>query len=160
MQAFTKPPREFSVLDDGLRGEGIYLSREELDRMLEDSGFILSPDSQPTVQRIERRTSVHSLSRFSSSADKPKGLWGKLLGLFTQGTVRTGSDISGWAQRGMEPGTLSTDEIIHLAGGPLPPEERRKCPQCGATISKRASWCQWCGARFARFSGSGESRQE
>lgn len=41
---------------------------------------------------------------------------------------------------------LTAADIIELAGGPLPPEERRTCPHCGATISKAATRCEWCGA--------------
>ena len=41
---------------------------------------------------------------------------------------------------------LTAADIIQLAGGPLPPEERRACPHCGATISKAATRCEWCGA--------------
>jgi hypothetical protein len=52
------------------------------------------------------------------------------------------------------PRMLTPEEIIQAAGGPLPPEERRKCPQCGATISKRADWCQWCGTRFSGTDGT------
>jgi hypothetical protein len=42
---------------------------------------------------------------------------------------------------------LSPNEIIALAGGPLPLEQRRTCPnpKCGATISKSATTCPWCG---------------
>ena len=41
---------------------------------------------------------------------------------------------------------LTAADIIQLAGGPLPPEERCACPHCGATISKAATRCEWCGA--------------
>jgi hypothetical protein len=44
--------------------------------------------------------------------------------------------------------SLTPDEIIEAAGGPLPPGERRECPECGATISRQASRCTWCGAWF------------
>jgi hypothetical protein len=42
---------------------------------------------------------------------------------------------------------LSPNEIIALAGGPLPLDQRRTCPnpKCGATISKSATTCPWCG---------------
>jgi len=43
-------------------------------------------------------------------------------------------------------GQLSPDDVIKLAGGPLPPEERRACPQCGAVIPRSARKCAWCGA--------------
>ena len=141
------------ALDEALKGEGVYLSKEELAQVVQDSGLTLSADGQTAVQRIERRTSVHSLDSPPSPSGKRRGPWGRLLGLLTQRRVRTGSDT---AERGTGPGNLSTEEIIRLAGGPLPPEERQKCPQCEATISKQATWCQWCGARFARFSGSEE----
>jgi hypothetical protein len=42
-------------------------------------------------------------------------------------------------------GELTPGYIISLAGGALPPEERRACPECGATISKHADRCDWCG---------------
>jgi hypothetical protein len=44
--------------------------------------------------------------------------------------------------------SLTADEIIEAAGGPLPPGERRECPECGATISNRALRCLWCGEGF------------
>jgi predicted RNA-binding Zn-ribbon protein involved in translation (DUF1610 family) len=44
---------------------------------------------------------------------------------------------------------LSPAEMITAAGGPLSPEERCKCPECGTTVSKRASRCEWCGTRFS-----------
>jgi len=43
-------------------------------------------------------------------------------------------------------GQLSPDDVIQLAGGPLPPEERWACPQCGAVVPRSAEKCAWCGA--------------
>jgi hypothetical protein len=40
---------------------------------------------------------------------------------------------------------LSPAEMIQAAGGPLPPEKRRKCPECGTTVPKQAPRCGWCG---------------
>jgi hypothetical protein len=57
------------------------------------------------------------------------------------------------------PRMLTPEEIIQAAGGPLPPEERRTCPKCGATISKRASWCQWCSTRFSESDGTEPGRE-
>jgi hypothetical protein len=48
---------------------------------------------------------------------------------------------------------LSPDEVIELAGGPLPPEERRDCPQCGAVIARGTAKCPWCGASFPDLEG-------
>ncbi|MCD4739154.1 MAG: zinc ribbon domain-containing protein [Anaerolineae bacterium] len=53
-------------------------------------------------------------------------------------------------QRGGVPaGSLGPDADMQLAGGALPPEERRPCPHCGATISKHATRCAWCGTFLA-----------
>jgi hypothetical protein len=49
---------------------------------------------------------------------------------------------------------LSPDDVIQLAGGPLPPEERRACPQCGAVVPRSAEKCAWCGAPL---SGPGDA---
>ncbi len=47
---------------------------------------------------------------------------------------------------------ITPEEIIKMAGGPLPPEERRVCPKCQATISIHAQRCEWCGARLEQDS--------
>ncbi len=41
---------------------------------------------------------------------------------------------------------LTPEEIIKLAGGPLPAEERRRCPKCDAVVSRSESKCPWCSA--------------
>lgn len=43
---------------------------------------------------------------------------------------------------------ITPEEIIKMAGGPLPLEERRQCPKCQATISIHAQRCEWCGTRL------------
>jgi DNA-directed RNA polymerase subunit RPC12/RpoP len=48
-----------------------------------------------------------------------------------------------------QPGRLSPEDILRLAGGPLPPEERRKCPRCGAIVSRSESKCPWCSAHLS-----------
>jgi molecular chaperone DnaK (HSP70) len=40
---------------------------------------------------------------------------------------------------------LSVDDILRLAGKPLPESERRHCPKCDAVISRDATRCEWCG---------------
>ena len=40
-------------------------------------------------------------------------------------------------------------EMIRAAGGPLPPEKRRECPECGSKVPKQARHCGWCGTRFS-----------
>ena len=47
----------------------------------------------------------------------------------------------------VEQAPLSPEEIIELAGGALPEEQRRECPNpsCRAVVSKEAKKCPWCG---------------
>lgn len=69
--------------------------------------------------------------------------------------MRTGEQNQGFLSRlfprrrkpKKKPGELSLAEMIELAGGGLPPGERRQCPnpRCGATVSKDAQKCPWCG---------------
>lgn len=40
---------------------------------------------------------------------------------------------------------LDYNEIVRLAGDPLPEDERRNCPKCEAVISRDAKRCEWCG---------------
>jgi hypothetical protein len=53
-----------------------------------------------------------------------------------------GEDVS-------QSGSLNPEDIIRLAGGPLPEEERRKCPRCGAIVSRSENRCPWCSAQLA-----------
>jgi hypothetical protein len=48
----------------------------------------------------------------------------------------------------------SPEEIIQMAGGPLPPEERHECPECGAIVARTEDKCSWCDAPL---SGGGEA---
>jgi hypothetical protein len=48
------------------------------------------------------------------------------------------------ALSGGAPVALTPDEILKLAGGPLPEEERKKCPACGAVVSRTETRCAWC----------------
>jgi molecular chaperone DnaK (HSP70) len=40
---------------------------------------------------------------------------------------------------------LTPEEILNLAGDPLPENERRNCPKCDAVISRDSTRCEWCG---------------
>lgn len=85
-------------------------------------------------------------------AQKPGRLAGllRLLGMQVTGlqTPANARDVRPQA------GQLSPDDVIQLAGGPLPPEERRACPQCGAVVPRSAEKCAWCGASL---SGPGDA---
>lgn len=85
-------------------------------------------------------------------AKKPGRLAGllRLLGMQVTGlqTPANAGDVR------PQSGQLSLDDVIQLAGGPLPPEERRACPQCGAVVPRSAEICAWCGASL---SGPGDA---
>ena len=40
---------------------------------------------------------------------------------------------------------LTSAEIVHLAGDPLPAHERVRCPECDTVVSRTAPRCSWCG---------------
>lgn len=56
-------------------------------------------------------------------------------------------EIKNKRPRGFIP--LTPQEIIELAGQPLPVEERRNCPNCEAVISRHAKECPWCSVPLA-----------
>jgi hypothetical protein len=85
-------------------------------------------------------------------AQKPGRLAGllRLLGMQVTGLQAPANAGGVRAQSGQ----LSPDDVIQLAGGPLPPEQRRACPQCGAVVPRSAEKCAWCGASL---SGPGDA---
>jgi hypothetical protein len=88
-------------------------------------------------------------------AQKPGRLAGllRLLGMQVTGLQAPANAGDVRAQSGR----LSPDDVIQLAGGPLPPEQRRACPQCGAVVPRSAEKCAWCGAPL---SGPGDAQEE
>lgn len=53
--------------------------------------------------------------------------------------------IPGMMFRQNKPDELTPDDIIRMAGDPLPEDKRRNCPKCDAVISLDAKRCEWCG---------------
>ncbi|MBN2391829.1 MAG: hypothetical protein JXR84_13970, partial [Anaerolineae bacterium] len=51
------------------------------------------------------------------------------------------------------PVVMDVETIVQTADRPLPPDERRSCPHCGATLSKHATWCVWCGTHLNENGG-------
>ena len=103
-------------------------------------------DDETTQQPGERQVTVLPSQRVVASpipARKPGRKAGLLQLLGLQGVGQQASTSRGGTSPAQEP--LSPDEVIKLAGGPLPPEERRHCPQCEAVIPKDAAKCAWCG---------------
>ena len=77
-----------------------------------------------------------------------KGLLDSLLGRFRRETPDTQADdlVMGQVEATSAAGALTPELILQLAGGPLAPEERRKCPTCGAVVSRLEKKCPWCSA--------------
>jgi len=77
-----------------------------------------------------------------------KGLLNGLLGRFRREAPDTQADdrVMGQVEATSAAGALTPELILQLAGGPLAPEERRKCPTCGAVVSRLEEKCPWCSA--------------
>lgn len=82
--------------------------------------------------------------------------WDRILGQGEGGVMEAGMDELGFdlGDASVQPGSLSPGNILRMAGGPLPPEERRKCHNCGAVVSRSEVRCSWCSAPLP---GTGES---
>lgn len=98
------------------------------------------PGHHVVVRRVETRRTLGEA--FSQTEEEPQGCLSLLLRLF--GEVR----IVFQRSRPAPSATTDVQTMIKTAGGPLPPHERQRCPHCGATLSKRATRCVWCGARL------------
>ena len=77
-----------------------------------------------------------------------KGLLDGLLGRFRRETSDAQADdlVMSQVEATSAAGALTPELILQLAGGPLAPEERRKCPTCGAVVSRLEKKCPWCSA--------------
>jgi hypothetical protein len=77
-----------------------------------------------------------------------KGLLNGLLGRFRPETSDAQADdlAMGQVEATSAAGALTPELILQLAGGPLAPEERRRCPTCGAVVSRLEKKCPWCSA--------------
>lgn len=121
---------------DELQGLLEELKHTKLDdqalRQLLEQDLATQPDEQmlvPPAARVEKR----------SFLDRVLGRGGTE----TQDATRMG-DTTDRPEALVQTGRLGPGEIIRLAGGPLSPEERRKCPGCGAIVSRSETRCPWC----------------
>jgi hypothetical protein len=85
-----------------------------------------------------------------------KGLLDGLLGRFRREKSDTPADdmVMGQVEAASAAGALTPELILQLAGGPLAPEERRKCPACGAVVSRLEKKCPWCSAPLSQAEDS------
>ena len=115
-------------------------------KTLRESGINLSFDPEildpETIQELQEQG-------FDIFTDSPGSQYTKTVTKSTQEKTRSifKRPFFKWGKGVQKPKPLSLEELILLAGGPLPPDERRNCPnpRCGAVISKSASKCPWCG---------------
>jgi len=123
------------------------LGSDELDRLLGQSDLShLDPETRllaslglPTVPSGQGALSPEVQAH-------EKGLLDRLASRLTGDPLGSRALAGTTSRRGATPRSrpLTPEEIIELAGGPLSPEERRKCPKCGAVVSRSEIKCPWC----------------
>jgi hypothetical protein len=134
-------------VQDALRAQGVALSDEELIHHIRAQGLQIT-HSPYSSKRIIRRPVVKEPYVASGW-----GWLGKAVQRLTGGRPQERVEAPSMPVAADE---LTAADIIQLAGGPLPPEERRTCPHCGATISKAETRCEWCGASLGEPNESDE----
>lgn len=114
---------------------------DDLEQILNDVDLPETDDRTPLLQ-LDRE-----------AAQWPSEPMGFLDGLLTRLRGRTaGPDLEaealvlGREEIQSAAGAISPELILRLAGGPLAPEERRRCPKCDAVVSRHDHKCPWCSA--------------
>lgn len=123
---------------------------EKLDKSLQDAarpGLEDRTVGQPLDQGGDRDLS-EDLARWPETQPRRPGFLERVVGRRQRGQPEARSLASplGEGEAAIPPGSLNPVDILRMAGGPLPPEERRKCPDCGAVVSRSDSRCPWCSA--------------
>jgi hypothetical protein len=105
-----------------------------------------STGAQPAEQEIDRNLGG-DVARWSERQPGRPGFLERLMGRRQRGRPEPGSVVSSLDDdAAVQPGSMNPSDILRMAGGPLPPEERRKCQDCGAVVSRRDARCPWCSA--------------
>lgn len=130
----------------------------DIDQLLQDLDL---PDlDAETHQESGKQGMVAEMSeqvlRASSTRTEDRGLVDRMLRRVRGESSDDVLDAATLEQLGdlAQPGRLGPEDIIRLAGGPLPPEDRRKCLKCGAVVSRSESRCPWCSASLSDVEGS------
>jgi hypothetical protein len=134
-------PPEIQEMLKILKEKGPAALDEEFLQKLQARGINISFDSESLRSLRERGYGIYdapplahsSKTVFTRTEERDEGFLGRL--------------FSKAGETRQRPSEISPEEIIRLAGGALPPEERRQCPnpKCGATLPKDAEKCSWCG---------------
>lgn len=145
--------RQILRLDPGNRQAAAQLRARTGEAPVQEQGT--RTGDKETVQQRGEREVTGLQSQIVVESPIPAGKPGRLAGLLhllgVQGVGQQASTSRGRTSPKQEP--LSPDDVIQLAGGPLPPEERRTCPRCEAVISKGATKCAWCGTSLSDVEG-------
>jgi hypothetical protein len=145
----------------GVRGSPSVPEIDEIRERLRDRGVQLPDDDVDEVIHELRRRGYTVSTRRTVSADQqvsassqarsePPGFLDRLLGslgINLPGSLRAAGQRGLFGRQGVRSRRrqLTPEEIVELAGGGLPPEERRNCPRCDAAVSRKATKCPWCG---------------
>ena len=129
-------------------GESLPSGAEEIDQLLQ--ALDLPEVDEELLRRLrERAASVETGKEVATSS----GVRFQKQSFLERIMRRTSEDalddkaqtmLAGGVDDLPKPGSLDPEDIIRLAGGALPPEERRECHNCGAVVSRSATRCPWC----------------
>jgi hypothetical protein len=139
---------------DHMPGDELIPGGDEIDRVLQERDL---PDiDDEALRQLRERGLVGGTGEkvvLPSRAQEPeRSFLDRLLGRRETGTRDRDEDLlAALGQEDATPkaGSFSPDDILKLAGGPLPEEERRECPSCKAVVSRSESKCPWCSASLA-----------
>ena len=114
----------------------------DLERLLDDVNLLETGDRTP-LPHLEREAAPRP-------SDESKGFLNGLLDRLRGSTAGPAPEaealVLGQEEIQSAAGAISPELILRLAGGPLAPEERRRCPKCDAVVSRRDDKCPWCSA--------------
>jgi RNA polymerase subunit RPABC4/transcription elongation factor Spt4 len=137
---------EIDELRERLRERGAHFADDDIDEVIRELGRRGYTVSTRRTVSADRQVSVPPPAH-----SEPPGFLDRLLS--SLGINLPGGSLWAAGRRGLfgwkgvrsRRRWLTPEEIVELAGGGLPPEERRNCPKCDAVVSRKAKRCPWCG---------------
>lgn len=152
--AIGQLPPEFKELREQLRrGEP---PDDGTIQELRDQGFVVKVPEDPATEAVTIRKPVSSKLEADvfTSVDiaKEPGRLAELLDRFGMDELPAVGSVD-VGRRILQPGSERPEDIVAQAGGALPPEQRRNCPECDAVVATDAARCPWCGAAMANNGG-------
>lgn len=126
---------------------------DEIDRLLQQ--LDLSDADEKALKHMEARDADagtnQGIDASSTARTKDRSLLDRVLGWRKKDAAfsEAQSVLTDQEDALSQAGQLTPEAIIQLAGGPLPPEERRECHNCGAVVPRTEPKCSWCSAPLA-----------